>query len=83
MDRSMTPEMPINVPSRHTSYLAFSSPLSSLPPSELLDTMLQIEEKIENDTDEKGSDEEDGKMEIDNEMGGTNAYKQSTDRKYY
>jgi hypothetical protein len=79
----MTPEMPINVPSRHTSYLASSSPLSSLPPSELPDTMPQIEEEIGNDTDEKGSDGEDGEMEIDDEMGDTHASKQSRDRKYY
>jgi hypothetical protein len=83
MDRSMTPEMPINVPSRHISYLVSSSPLSSLLPSELPDTMPQIEEEIKNNTDEKGSDEKDGEIEIDNEMGSTNAYKQSTDRKYY
>src|SRR6266498_4278206 len=83
MDRLMTPEMTINVPPRHISYPAFSSPLSSLPPSELPDTMPQIEEEIGNDTDEKGSDGEDGEMEIDDEMGVTNTYKQSMDRRYY
>jgi hypothetical protein len=79
----MTPEMPINVPSRHISYLVYSSPLSSLPPSEFPDTMPQIEEEIGNDTDEKGPDGENGKMEIDDEMGDTHVYKQSRDRKYY
>jgi len=73
----MTPEMPINVPSRHTLYPASSSPLSSLPPSELPDTMPQTEEEIENDIDEDGSD---GEMDIDDETGDTSAYRQSMDR---
>ncbi len=64
----MTPEMPINVPSRHISHPASSSPLSSLPPSELPDTIPRIEEEIGNDTDEDGSD---GEIEIDDKMGDT------------
>ena len=75
MDRLMTPEMPINVSSRYILYPASSSLLSSLPPSEFPDIMPQIEEEIGNDTDEKGSDGEDGEMEIDNEIGIISAYK--------
>src|SRR6266536_2596408 len=83
MDRLMTPEMSINVLSRYISYPASSSSLSSLPLSEFSDIMSQIEEEIGNDTDEKGLDGEDGKMEINDEMGVTSAYKQSIDRRYY
>jgi hypothetical protein len=75
MDRLMTPEMPINVPSRHISYPESSSFLSSLSPSELPDTMPQIEEEIGNNTNEKGSDGENGEMEIDDKMGDTSTYK--------
>jgi hypothetical protein len=83
MDRLMTPEMPINVPSRHISYLASSSPLSSFSPSELPDTIPQSEEEIGNDTDEKKSDGENGKIKINDKMGNIYAYKQSKNRKYY
>jgi hypothetical protein len=83
MNRSMTPEMPINVPSKYILYLAFSSSLSSFSSSKLPNTISQIEKKIKNDINEKGSDEKNGKIKINNKIGGTNAYKQSTNRKYY
>jgi uncharacterized spore protein YtfJ len=71
----MTFEMPINVLSRHILYLVFSSFLSSLLLSELFDIMPQIEKKIKNNIDEKGSNEENGKIEIDNKMRDISAYK--------
>jgi len=45
--------------------------------------MSQIEEEIRNNINEKGSDEENGEIEINNKMGNTNIYKQSMDRRYY
>ena len=71
----MTPEISINVPSKHTLYLAFSNPLSSLPPSEFPDIMPQIEEEIRNNINEKGLDGEDGEIEIDNKIENTYTYK--------
>ena len=73
----MTPELPKNVSSKHTPYLASSSPLSTVPPSDLFDTMFPIEEEIDNDT---GDDELDRGMEIDDETGDTRANRQSMDR---
>jgi hypothetical protein len=72
--------MPINVPSRSVTQPASSSPLSSLPPSELFDTMPPIEENIENDTDEEESDVG---IETDAGMEDTGVYNQSRDRKCY
>ncbi len=75
MDRLMTPEIPINISSRHILYLASSNSLLNLPPSELPDTMPQIEEEIKNNINKKSSDEEDEEIEINNKMGGINTYK--------
>jgi hypothetical protein len=77
MDRSITPEIPINVSSRHTLYPAFSNSLSNLPSSELPDTMPQTEKEIKNNMDEDGSD---GEIDINDETGNTNTYRQSMDR---
>jgi hypothetical protein len=75
MDKLITPEISINVPSKYILYPISSNFLSNLPLSELPDTMPQIEEEIENDIDEKKSDEENGKIKIDNKMGDISIYK--------
>ena len=75
MDRSVTPEISINVPSRYILYPVSSSPLSSFPLSELPDTISRIEEEIGNNTDEDRSDGEDGEMEIDNKIEDIHVYK--------
>jgi len=71
MDRSVTPEIPINVFLRYILYSASSNSLSSLPPSEFSDTIPRIEEEIGNDTNEDGLD---GEIEIDDEMGNINNF---------
>ncbi len=83
MDRLITPEILINVFSRYILYPVSSSSLSSFPFFEFPDIMSQIEEEIRNNINEKGSDEENGEIEINNKMGNTNIYKQSMDRRYY
>ncbi len=75
MDRLMTPEILINVFSRHILYLISSNLLSSLPLFEFPNIIPQIEEEIKNNIDEKSSDEEDGEIKIDNKIGDTSAYK--------
>ncbi len=75
MDRLITPEIPVNVPSRYILYPTSSNSLSNLLFSEFPNTIPQIEEEIRNDTDEKGSNGEDGEIEIDNKIGDTSAYK--------
>jgi hypothetical protein len=69
--------MPRNVSSKHTPYSASSSPLSSLSPSELFDTMPQIEKEIENDINDDGLDRE---MEIDDATGDNRVNRQSLDK---
>src|SRR6266536_852910 len=79
MDRLVTPEMSINVPSRYILYPAFSSPLSSFLPFEFSDTIPRIEEEIGNDIDE---DRLDGEIEINDEMGDIDVYSRPRDRTY-
>ena len=79
MDRSVTPEMPINVFLRYILYPVSSSSLSSLSLSEFPDTIPRIEEEIKNDIDKDGSD---GEIEIDDKIGNTDVYSRPKDRKY-
>ncbi len=67
--------MPINVFSRYILYLASSNSLSSLLFSELPDIIPQIEKEIENNTNEKGLDEEDEKIKINNKIKNIYIYK--------
>jgi len=78
MDRLMTPEIPINVLSRYISYPASSNPLSSLPSSELPDTIPRIEEEIKNYINEDGSD---GEIKINDKIKDTNIYNRPKDKK--
>jgi len=79
MDRSVTPEMPINVFLRYILYPVSSSSLSSLSLSEFPDTIPRIEEEVGNDINEDGLD---GEIEINDKMGDIGIYNRPRDRKY-
>lgn len=77
MERLITPELPKNVSSKHTPYPASSSLLSTVPLSDLFDTMFPIEKEINNNI---GDNKLDRGMEIDDKTGDTKVNRQSMNR---